>query len=89
LGPTNNGFTNSNGGCTKSLKQRLRKAGKFGVDLPDAQLGDGEVSRAANASAPTPGVSRLDRAAIEALIDPADYLDSTQGFIDRVIAAVR
>jgi 3-carboxy-cis,cis-muconate cycloisomerase len=33
--------------------------------------------------------SRLDRAAIERLIDPANYLGSTQGFIDRVIAAVR
>ena len=31
---------------------------------------------------------RLDRAAIEKLIDPAAYLGSTQGFIDRVIAAV-
>ena len=31
--------------------------------------------------------SRLDRAAIEKLIDPANYLGSTQGFIDRVIAA--
>ena len=31
--------------------------------------------------------SRLDRAAIEELIDPANYLGSTQGFIDRVIAA--
>jgi 3-carboxy-cis,cis-muconate cycloisomerase len=33
--------------------------------------------------------ARLDRAAIEKLIDPANYLGSTQGFIDRVIAAVR
>ena len=32
--------------------------------------------------------SRLDRAAIERLIDPANYLGCTQGFIDRVIAAV-
>jgi 3-carboxy-cis,cis-muconate cycloisomerase len=32
--------------------------------------------------------ARLDRAAIETLIDPANYLGSTQGFIDRVIAAV-
>jgi 3-carboxy-cis,cis-muconate cycloisomerase len=32
--------------------------------------------------------SRLDRPAIEKLIDPANYLGSTQGFIDRVIAAV-
>jgi 3-carboxy-cis,cis-muconate cycloisomerase len=31
--------------------------------------------------------SRLDRAAIERLIDPANYLGSAQGFIDRVIAA--
>ena len=31
--------------------------------------------------------SRLDRAAIDGLIDPANYLGSTQGFIDRVIAA--
>ena len=33
--------------------------------------------------------SRLDRGAIERLIDPANYLGSTQGFIDRVIAAAR
>jgi 3-carboxy-cis,cis-muconate cycloisomerase len=32
--------------------------------------------------------TRLDRAAIENLIDPANYLGSTQGFIDRVITAV-
>lgn len=32
---------------------------------------------------------RLDRPAIEKLIDPANYLGSTQGFIDRVIAAAR
>jgi 3-carboxy-cis,cis-muconate cycloisomerase len=31
--------------------------------------------------------TRLDRAAIENLIDPANYLGSTQGFIDRVVAA--
>jgi 3-carboxy-cis,cis-muconate cycloisomerase len=31
--------------------------------------------------------ARLDRAAIERLIDPANYLGSTQGFIDRVVAA--
>jgi 3-carboxy-cis,cis-muconate cycloisomerase len=33
--------------------------------------------------------ARLDRAAIERLIDPANYLGSTQGFIDRVIGGVR
>jgi 3-carboxy-cis,cis-muconate cycloisomerase len=33
--------------------------------------------------------SRLDRAAIEKLIDPSNYLGSAQGFIDRVIAAAR
>ncbi|MEA2791580.1 MAG: 3-carboxy-cis,cis-muconate cycloisomerase [Acetobacteraceae bacterium] len=33
--------------------------------------------------------SRLDRAAIERLIDPANYLGSAQGFIDRVIAAIK
>jgi 3-carboxy-cis,cis-muconate cycloisomerase len=32
--------------------------------------------------------ARLDRAAIETLIDPGNYLGSTQGFIDRVLAAV-
>jgi 3-carboxy-cis,cis-muconate cycloisomerase len=32
--------------------------------------------------------ARLDRAAIERLIDPANYLGSTQGFIDRVLGAV-
>ena len=31
--------------------------------------------------------SRLDRAAIETLIDPANYLGSAQAFIDRVVAA--
>ena len=31
--------------------------------------------------------ARLDRTAIERLIDPAHYLGSTQAFIDRVIAA--
>lgn len=35
-----------------------------------------------------PAVSaRLDRAAVERLIDPANYLGSAQGFIDRVLAA--
>jgi 3-carboxy-cis,cis-muconate cycloisomerase len=44
----------------------------------------------ADALARDPAVSsRLDQAAIERLIDPANYLGSTQGFIDRVIAAVR
>jgi 3-carboxy-cis,cis-muconate cycloisomerase len=33
--------------------------------------------------------ARLDRAAIERLIDPANYLGSTQGFIDRVVAAAK
>jgi 3-carboxy-cis,cis-muconate cycloisomerase len=43
----------------------------------------------ADALARDPAVAgRLDRAAIERLIDPANYLGSTQGFIDRVIAAV-
>ncbi|MBN8908425.1 MAG: 3-carboxy-cis,cis-muconate cycloisomerase, partial [Rhodospirillales bacterium] len=32
--------------------------------------------------------SRLDRPAIERLIDPAAYLGSTDAFIDRVLAAV-
>ena len=32
--------------------------------------------------------ARLDRTAIETMIDPANYLGSTQGFIDRVLAAV-
>jgi 3-carboxy-cis,cis-muconate cycloisomerase len=42
----------------------------------------------ADALAQDPAVaSRLDRAAIEKLIDPAAYLGSTQGFIDRVLAA--
>ena len=37
-----------------------------------------------------PAVStRLDRAAIEKLIDPANYLGSAAGFIDRVVAAAR
>ena len=43
----------------------------------------------ADALARDPTVSaRLDRAAIENLINPANYLGSAQGFIDRVIAAV-
>jgi 3-carboxy-cis,cis-muconate cycloisomerase len=33
--------------------------------------------------------ARLDRSAIDKLIDPANYLGSTQGFIDRVVAAAR
>jgi 3-carboxy-cis,cis-muconate cycloisomerase len=33
--------------------------------------------------------ARLNRAAIETLIDPANYLGSTQAFIDRVVAASR
>ncbi len=33
--------------------------------------------------------ARLDRAAIEKLIDPANYLGSAQAFVDRVIAAIR
>jgi 3-carboxy-cis,cis-muconate cycloisomerase len=42
----------------------------------------------ADALARDPAVSsRLDRPAIDKLIDPANYLGSTQGFIDRVIAA--
>jgi 3-carboxy-cis,cis-muconate cycloisomerase len=45
------------------------------IPLADALLRDPAVS------------SRLDRAAIEKLIDPAHYLGSTQGFIDRVVAA--
>jgi 3-carboxy-cis,cis-muconate cycloisomerase len=54
----------------------------------DAALAE-EVSLA-DALARDPVVSsRLDQAAIERLIDPANYLGSTQGFIDRVIAAVR
>ena len=44
----------------------------------------------ADALAREPSVSgRLDRAAIEKLIDPANYLGSAQGFIDRVLAAAR
>ncbi|WP_428492312.1 class-II fumarase/aspartase family protein [Rhodopila sp.] len=44
----------------------------------------------ADALARDPAVSgRLDRAAIEKLIDPANYLGSAQGFVDRVLAAAR
>jgi 3-carboxy-cis,cis-muconate cycloisomerase len=44
----------------------------------------------ADALARDPAVSsRLDRAAIEQLIDPASYLGSTRGFINRVVAAAR
>ena len=44
----------------------------------------------ADALARNPAVAaRLDRGAIEKLIDPANYLGSTQGFIDRVLNAVR
>lgn len=46
-----------------------------GVSLADALERDPAVA------------ARLDRAAIERLIDPANYLGSTQGFIDRVLAA--
>jgi 3-carboxy-cis,cis-muconate cycloisomerase len=47
------------------------------IPLADALLQDPAVA------------SRLDRSAIEKMIDPANYLGSTQGFIDRVLAAVR
>jgi 3-carboxy-cis,cis-muconate cycloisomerase len=46
-----------------------------GISLADALQRDAAVS------------ARLDRSAIESLIDPAKYLGSTQGFINRVIAA--
>jgi 3-carboxy-cis,cis-muconate cycloisomerase len=43
----------------------------------------------ADALARDPGVSaRLDRAAIEQMIDPGNYLGSTQAFIDRILAAI-
>jgi 3-carboxy-cis,cis-muconate cycloisomerase len=45
------------------------------IPLADALLRDTSVAE------------RLDRAAIERMIDPANYLGSTQGFIDRVIRA--
>jgi 3-carboxy-cis,cis-muconate cycloisomerase len=47
------------------------------IPLADALLQDQAVA------------TRLDRAAIEKMIDPANYLGSTQGFIDRVLEAVR
>jgi 3-carboxy-cis,cis-muconate cycloisomerase len=47
-----------------------------------------ETISLADALARDPVVSgRLDRAAIEKLIDPANYLGSTRGFIDRVVTA--
>jgi 3-carboxy-cis,cis-muconate cycloisomerase len=45
------------------------------ISLADALERDGAVS------------TRLDRAAIEKMIDPANYLGSSQGFIDRVVGA--
>ncbi len=48
-----------------------------GISLADALERDPTVS------------ARLDRAAIDKLIDPANYLGSAQGFIDRVIGAAR
>ncbi len=48
-----------------------------GISLADALERDPTVS------------ARLDRAAIEKLIDPTNYLGSAQGFIDRVIGAAR
>jgi 3-carboxy-cis,cis-muconate cycloisomerase len=48
-----------------------------GVALADALLRDDRVA------------SRLDRAAIERLTDPAHYLGSTQAFIDRILAVAR
>jgi 3-carboxy-cis,cis-muconate cycloisomerase len=45
------------------------------VSLADALARDATVS------------SRLDRAAIERLTDPASYLGSAQAFIDRVLTA--
>jgi len=51
----------------------------------DAALAEG--IRLADALAREPAVTaRLDRAAIETLTDPAYYLGSTDGFIDRVLA---
>ncbi|MDQ2764318.1 MAG: lyase family protein, partial [Pseudomonadota bacterium] len=47
------------------------------ISLADALVRDPAVS------------TRLDRAAIGRLIDPANYLGSTQGFIDRVISAAK
>jgi 3-carboxy-cis,cis-muconate cycloisomerase len=47
------------------------------IPLADALLQDKAVAET------------LDRAAIERMIDPANYLGSTQAFIDRVIAAAR
>ena len=47
------------------------------VSLADALARDAAVS------------SKLDRAAIERLTDPAGYLGSTNAFIDRVLAAAR
>jgi 3-carboxy-cis,cis-muconate cycloisomerase len=47
-----------------------------------------ETISLADALARDPVVSgRLDRAAIEKLIDPANYLGSTRSFIDRVVTA--
>ena len=46
-----------------------------GISLADALERDPAVA------------SRLSRAAIEALIEPGNYLGSAQGFIDRVVAA--
>ncbi len=47
------------------------------ISLADALARDPEVA------------TRLDRAAIERLTDPANYLGSTQAFIDRVLGAAR
>lgn len=49
-----------------------------------------ENIRLSDALAREPAVaSRLDRASIESLTDPANYLGSADAFIDRVLASVR
>src|SRR5690349_19370633 len=59
------------------VKQACDAALTENISLADALGRDDTVS------------SRLDRPAIERLIDPGNYLGSTQGFIDQVLAAAR
>jgi 3-carboxy-cis,cis-muconate cycloisomerase len=59
------------------VKRACDVALKESISLADALGRDNAVS------------SRLDRGAIEKLIDPANYLGSAQGFIDQVLAAAR
>ena len=64
-------------GANKAVPQSLPPALAETIPLAEALARDRAVA------------TRLDRAAIERLTDPAHYLGSTKAFIDRVLAAAR